>query len=340
MSSSYQMPAEWAPHERCWMAWPLSERTFGAQLDAARNEYAAVAQAIAEFEPVTMLYDPDNCAGVRELAQVANITLMECPLNDSWLRDTGPTFVLDANGTLAGVDWAFDGWGTDWPTEKDAGIAKHVITLSGVQYVQSSMIFEGGALNIDDHATIVTTRQCFEHRTRNGGPTMSEVEAELSNRLGVSKVIWLNETLENDSTNGHVDVVAAFAPNGTVLCQVSSDLDDPDYDNLQANLKILKSETDAAGKPMNVVELISPPVSRHSDGSRRMLSYANFYVANGGVIVPQYGFPDADARAMKTIADVFPDHKVIGVMTNAIADGGGNIHCITQQQPKTGSHHA
>ncbi|NVO58069.1 agmatine deiminase family protein [Rhodobacteraceae bacterium B1Z28] len=156
----------------------------------------------------------------------------------------------------------------------------------------------------------------------------------------MSKVIWLNETLENDSTNGHVDVVAAFAPNGVALCQISNDLDDPDYDNLQANLEIMKAATDAIGAPYKVMELIAPPISRFPDGCCRMLSYTNSYVANGGVIAPQYGFEDADAKALKTIASAFPDHKTVGVMTNCIADGGGNIHCITQQQPKSGEAHA
>ncbi|NVO58068.1 agmatine deiminase family protein [Rhodobacteraceae bacterium B1Z28] len=158
------------------MAWPLSERTFGTRLGEARQEYADVAHAIAAFEPVRMLYDPDNCSGVEALEGVPNITLAECPLNDSWVRDTGPTFVLDTDGNLAGVDWAFDGWGADWPTDKDAGIASQITALSGAKRVQLQMIFEGGALNIDDRATIVTTRQCFEYRTRIGGPSKAEFE--------------------------------------------------------------------------------------------------------------------------------------------------------------------
>lgn len=331
----YRMPPEWAPHERTWMAWPCAESTFGDTLPQARSEYAAVARAIARFEPVAMLYDPERCDGMEDLKGETNIELIECPLDDSWLRDNGPTFVLGDAGSLAGVDWVFDGWGDGWPHEKDSKVAARVIELAGAEHRSSDMVYEGGALNVDDRGTCVVTRQCFEHRTRNGGPSRQEFENELCGQLGLSKVIWLNRTLENDSTNGHVDVVAAFVPGG-VLCQVSADPADPDYQNLLDNRAILAEETDANGDPLTVFEVTSPPVVRHPDGSRRFLSYINFYIVNGGVIVPQYGFPKHDQDALEKLGRLFPDHKAVGVMTNAIADGGGNIHCITQQQPKTG----
>ncbi|WP_170407424.1 agmatine deiminase family protein [Ruegeria arenilitoris] len=332
----YVMPPEWAPHTRTWMAWPCAELTYGETLPQARREYADVALAIAQFEPLTMLYDPESCDGIDALKGQNNIDLVECPLDDSWLRDNGPTFVLDEDGALAGVDWVFDGWGGEWPHDRDAKVAARVIELAGAEHNASEMIYEGGALNIDDKGTCVVTRQCYEHRTRNGGPTPEEFEKELCDQLGLSKVIWLNRTLENDSTNGHVDVVAAFVPGG-ILCQVSADPEDSDYENLLANRAILESETDAEGNPLVIHQVTSPPVDRKADGSRRFLSYINFYLVNGGVIVPQYGFPEHDKEAMDVLAGLFPDRKVVGVMTNTIADGGGNIHCITQQQPKAGA---
>lgn len=333
--TQYRMPPEWAPHERTWMSWPCAELTFGDTLPQARREFADVARAIARFEPLTMLYDPDNYGGISVLEGVDNIDLVACPLDDSWLRDNGPTFVLDDGGSLAGVDWSFDGWGGEWPYEKDAKVARHVIELVGAKRNPSDMIYEGGALNIDDKGTCVVTRQCYAHRTRNGGPSIAEFEKELCDQLGLSKVIWLNRTLENDSTNGHVDVVAAFVPGG-ILCQISADPEDSDYDNLLANRAILEAETDALGQPLVIHQVTSPPVDRKADGSRRFLSYINFYLVNGGVIVPQYGFPEHDKEAMDVLARLFPDRECVGIMTNTIADGGGNIHCITQQQPKVG----
>lgn len=334
--TQYRMPPEWVPHERTWMAWPCAEGTFGDSLPQVRREYADVAKAIAQFEPVAMLYDPENGDGLEALEGQANIELVSCPLDDSWLRDNGPTFVLGDDGSLAGVDWTFDGWGGDWPHEKDAKVASRVIELAGAKRNPSAMIYEGGALNIDGKGTCVVTRQCYEHRTRNGGPSPEEFEAELCKQLGLSKIIWLNRTLENDSTNGHVDVVAAFVPGG-VLCQVSADPEDSDYQNLLDNRAILEAETDAAGQPLTIFQVTSPPVDRKPDGSRRFLSYINFYLVNGGVIVPQYGFPEHDQEALDVLSSLFPDRIVVGVLTNAIADGGGNIHCITQQQPKAGA---
>lgn len=332
----YRMPAEWAPHERTWMAWPCAELTFGDTLPQARGEFADVACAIARFEPLTMLYDPENCDGVEALRCEANIDLVACSLNDSWLRDNGPTFVLSEDGSLAGLDWVFDGWGAGWPHDKDAKVAARIIELAGAEHRRSKMVYEGGALNIDDRGTCVITRQCYEHRTRNGGPSPEEFEKELCDQLGLSKVIWLDRTLENDSTNGHVDVVAAFVPGG-ILCQVSADPDDADYRNLLNNREILENATDAQGDPLVLHQVTSPPVDRKADGSRRFLSYINFYLVNGGVIVPQYGFPAHDGEAITVLAGLFPDREVVGVMTNTIADGGGNIHCITQQQPKAGA---
>ncbi len=333
--TKYHMPPEWVPHERTWMAWPCAELTFGDTLHAARREFADVARAIARFEPLTMLFDPENCDGVTDLKGEANIDLVACPMDDSWLRDNGPSFVLGEDGSLGGVDWAFNGWGGDWPHDKDAKVAARIIEIAGATHRKSEMVYEGGALNIDDKGTCVITRQCYEHRTRNGGPSPEEFEKELCDQLGLSKVIWLNRTLENDSTNGHVDVVAAFVPGG-VLCQVSADPEDSDYQNLLDNRAILETETDAKGNPLVIHQVTCPPVDRMADGTRRFLSYINFYLVNGGVIVPQYGFAKHDKEAMDVLANLFPDREVVGVMTNTIADGGGNIHCITQQQPKAG----
>ncbi|MFK7939773.1 MAG: agmatine/peptidylarginine deiminase [Roseovarius sp.] len=330
----YTMPPEWAPHDCTWIAWPCATLTYGDTLDQARREHEDVARAIARFEPVSMLFDPENCEGVERLRGVENVTLIECPLNDSWLRDSGPTFVLGEDGSLGAVDWEFDGWGSDWPHDKDNQTAARISAMTGATHIKSDLIFEGGAMNIDDKGTMVMTRQCFEHRTRRGGPERAAFEQELFDKLGQSKMIWLNRTLENDSTNGHVDVVAAFVPDG-VLCQVSADPEDSDYQNLLDNRAILERATDSQGDPLTVYQVTAPPVDRMADGTRRFLSYINFYLVNGGVIVPQYGFPDHDREACNMLAKLFPDREVVGVMTNTIADGGGNIHCITQQQPAT-----
>lgn len=332
--AGFRMRAEWHPHERTWIAWPLSKGVFGNTLAQGRKETADVIRAIAQFEPVTVVIDPNAREGSDELNGEQNVTLLELPLDDSWLRDTGPTFVNDTAGNVAGVDWTFNGWGGLYPADNDALIAGRILQNAGIRQFASEMIFEGGAMNIDDAGTVLMTRQCFEHRTRNGGPSMSEFEAELSAQIGARKLLWLDRSLEGDSTNGHVDVVAAFTAPGHVVVQVSDDPADPDYAHLQQQLSFLEGESDAGGRPLTVHRIVGPPVSRKPDGTRRMLSYLNFYIVNGGVIVPQYGFESADSAAIDVLKSLFPDRRVVGVITPTIAEAGGNIHCITQQQPK------
>ncbi|KUJ80555.1 hypothetical protein AVO45_05775 [Ruegeria marisrubri] len=332
-AAGFRMIAEWRPHAACWIAWPKSEPTFGDTLGEARRECADVVRAIARFEPVCLLHDPDSHDGIEVLREVDGVELIACPLDDSWLRDSGPTFVSRPDGAIAGIDWTFDGWGGLYPHERDDNVARFIIERAGAARFRSEMVFEGGALSVDDCGTVLITQQCFEHRTRNGGPDRAEFEAELAQQLGARKVIWLKRSLEGDSTNGHVDVVAAFSAPGEVVVQTSDDPSDPDYGNLLENKAILESETDADGRPLRVCTVTSPPVRRKPDGARRMMSYINFYIANGGVVVPQYGFDDADAAALARLRGAFPDREVVGVLTPRIADAGGNIHCITQQQP-------
>ncbi|MCI2399634.1 agmatine deiminase family protein [Aliiroseovarius subalbicans] len=328
------MRAEWLPHDKTWIAWPMSHLTFGDTLEQARVETAAVVHAIAGFEPITVVYDPDESEGVEALRDHDNVTLLELPIDDSWLRDSGPTFVNGPGGAVAGIDWTFNGWGGLFPADKDGAIAARILGAENLPRFASGMVFEGGAMNIDDAGTVLMTRQCFAHRTRNGGPDMAEFEAELHAQIGARRILWLERSMEGDSTNGHVDVVAAFTAPGQVVVQVSGDPNDPDYAHLERQRAYLEGETDADGRALTVHQIVGPPVTRRPDGTRIMLSYLNFYIVNGGVIVPQYGFADSDAAALVVLDALFPDRQVVGVTTPTIAAAGGNIHCITQQQPK------
>jgi agmatine deiminase len=329
----FRMPAEWTAHERCWMAWPSNTATFGPDLAPVRKEYAAVARAIARFEPVVMLAINEDAPGTRN-ALGSDIEVITSRLDDAWVRDTGPLFVTGGKGNMVGVDWPFNGWGGQFPYEQDDKVAGQIIEIAGVPAVRAEMQFEGGALAVDGQGTAMATLQCILHGGRNVGGTQASFEQQVKDYLGVEKVIWFQQGLEGDLTQGHVDLIAAFVEPGRVVTVQSTDPQDPDYGALRNNLQVLKSARDVRGRTFDVHTLDQPPVVHRPNGSRRALSYMNFYITNGGVIVPQYGFTPHDENALATLRELFPDREVVGVSTPLIGDGGGNIHCITQQQPK------
>ncbi|MFI6317089.1 agmatine/peptidylarginine deiminase [Nonomuraea sp. NPDC050556] len=331
-----RMPAEWAEHDGCLMAWPTRQELWRGGLAAARAEYAAVAQAIAAFEPVTMVAAPGQGAGAERLCG-PGITVVEAPIDDSWLRDSGPIFVVGADGSRAGVDFRFNSWGGKHaPWDSDDRISALLLERLGVERIESPMILEGGSLTVDGEGTLITTEQCLLHPNRNPGLTREQIEQELKDRLGVTKVVWLPYGgLEDFETDGHVDGVAAFTAPGKVLIQLPDDPAHPDHARMRANKAVLEASTDAQGRPFELVEL---PQSAFVEvaGEVVEVGYLNFYVANGGVVVPVAGV-EADEEALAVIATAFPGRKVVGVPTPTVASGGGGIHCITQQLPKGGA---
>lgn len=329
----FRMPAEWAPHARCWMGWPCRSDLWGAGLEAARDAYTAVARAIAGFEPVTMLAD----AAALDEAQArcgAGVTCQAMPLDDSWLRDTGPTFVLDGRGGLAGVDWRFNAWGEKFlPYDQDALLAERLLAQLGLRRYAAPLVLEGGSIHVDGEGTLLTSEECLLNPNRNPELDRAGIEALLRRTLGVEAFVWLGQGLDKDETDGHVDNIACFVKPGVVMAVTCDDPADPNHAILSDNLARLKRARDARGRTLEIIELPLPREPRHLDGQRLALSYVNFYIANGGIVMPS--FDDAnDAAARDIVARAFPDRKVLQVPALDILAGGGGIHCITQQQPR------
>ena len=327
------MPAEWESHSRCWMAWPCREEAWGEHMDAARTAYADVARAIADFEPVTMVCNPADVAEASlTLGNGTPIDVVSMEIDDSWLRDSGPTFLLDRSGHLAGAHWRFNAWGQKYqPYSRDAVVAKRILKHVGARRFRAPFVLEGGAVHVDGEGTVLTTEQCLLNPNRNPDTTKAEVEQNLRDWLGVSNVIWLPEGLEDDETDGHVDEIACFVRPGVVLALSTDDKSDGNFDVLQTNLDILRSAKDAKGRPLQVITVPQPARQEHR-GKRLSLSYVNFYIANGGVVMPAFDVAE-DERAFRIVRDAFPNRRVVQVHARDIFLGGGGIHCITQQQP-------
>ena len=322
--SGFWMPAEWAPHAACWMGWPCRAEVFGDRR-GARAAFAETARRIAEFEKVFMLARPEDAAGARrQLGGAAEV--LECPLNDSWLRDFGPTFLKNAAGETAGVDWRFNAWGEKYaPYDLDGAVAKRILAHAGARRFCAPLVMEGGAFHTDGEGTALATEQCLLHPNRNPSMGREEIEKYLREYLGAHKIIWLAGDERDDETDGHVDQVACFAAPGTVLA-VS-----PQGDKvLTENIRRLRAATDARGRKLKTVEMPRPEVRENE--KPLLASYINFYLANGAVIMPSFGAAEDDA-AKAILAEVFPRRKIEQVPAVEIVKGGGGIHCITQQQP-------
>lgn len=329
----YRMPAEWHPHRRCWMTWPADPATFGARHAAAEGEYAAVARAISRCEPVEMIAPPDQCARVRTLCGLG-VRVRGLPIQDGWFRDNGPTFVLGAQDALAGIHWRFNGYGGRQPHALDAEVGRLVLQEEGIPRFAAPFVLEGGSIHSDGQGTILTSRECLLNPNRNPSLSQPEIEQALKDWLGAEAVIWLNRGLVDDVTDGHVDNLACFAGPGRVLALSCSDPTDPLSAILAENLDILRSARDARGRTLEVIEVPAPPALYDEARDLRLgASHINFYLANGGLILPQFGLGDADDRAARIIAQAWPTHRPIQVPSLAILYGGGNIHCITQQEP-------
>lgn len=323
------MPAEWAPHRRCWMAWPCREDFWGERLEEARETHARAARAIARFEPMRMIARPADAADARRRLGTA-AEVWELPLDDSWLRDSGPTFVRDGAGRPALVDWRFNAWGEKHrPFADDDRLAGRLAERLGLRRARAPLVMEGGAFHADGEGTLLTTEQCLLHPNRNPGLSRGEIERELRRLLGAEKVIWLAGDPLDGETDGHVDGVACFLGPGRVMAEMSDDPNSPDYAALAENAARLRAATDARGRRLEVVEMPRPSFAEGWGGA-----YVNFYLANNnGAVMPAYGRPEADARALAVLRRALPGREVAQVEAAALAWGGGGVHCITQQEP-------
>jgi agmatine deiminase len=323
------MPPEWAAHAACLMAWPSRSELWGHRLDDAKRDYAAVAQAIAAFEPVVMVCNPGHAAEVRDLCG-SQIMPIEIPINDSWTRDNGPAFVRNTAGEIALVGFGFNAWGNRWhPYDDDARLPRALADWLGLPYFSAPFVLEGGSFFVDGEGTVITTEQCLLNPNRNPQLSPAEIEQGLKDYLGASTVIWLpfGHSLDTGpaGTDGHIDGVLQYAAPGRVLLEVVSDSSSPEFSRGQANLERLTAARDAAGREFEIVML--------DPGPSAAVSYANHYLANGAVIVP-VGGGEADDRALETLRVLHPDRQIVGVPGTTIAFGGGGPHCITQQIPE------
>lgn len=330
---SWRMPEEGDPHKRTWMAFGASEAIWGAALlPEVRRNLARIAQAIAQFEPVSMLVRPEDLDLARGLVG-PSVELVEAPLDDLWMRDTGPVFVT-GNGAKAGVNFNFNGWGEKQEYGRDAGVAGFVADRAGVATLPTDLVLEGGGIEVDGEGTALITESCVLNKNRNPGWSKADVEAELGPLLGLDKIIWLPGIKGKDITDGHTDFYARFARPGVVVAGLDTDPESWDHDVTKRHLDILKSATDAKGRKLEVVVLEAPSFVRPEFESDDFAAgYINFYICNGAVIAPEFGDPETDQAARQELERLFPDRRVVQVNIDAIAAGGGGIHCTTQQEP-------
>lgn len=333
--NDWVMPAEWAPHERTWMAWPSSGYTLGeneVEANAARNTWAAVANAIVEFEPVSMLCEYADTDIAKSFLD-PRVELITAELDDAWMRDIGPTFVKSSTGEIAAVNWVFNGWGAQsWASwQKDSKVASFIGRQVNSRVIDSPLINEGGGIHVNGAGVVLLTDTVQLGEGRNSTWSRAEVEAEIHQRLGTEKAIWLRRGLTRDydefGTRGHVDIVACFADENTILFHNQEDPTHPDYSVSKEVERTLLEAGD-----YRVVPVAAPTVLRDAEGFVDY-SYINHYLVNGAVIL--CGFDDAnDERAKATLQQVYPGRKIVLVDARELFARGGGIHCITQQQPR------
>ena len=337
---TWRMPSETAPQARTWMAYPSAGYSLGDTAEeqhAARATWAAVANAVVDFQPVTVVVDPaERAAAARYLSD--RVDVVEAPLNDAWMRDIGPTFVVDGAGRLGAVDWVFNGWGgQSWATwDRDSRIGRFVADLAGAEYIGSELVNEGGGINVDGAGTVLLTDTVQLDPGRNPGLSKAQVEAELARTIGATHAVWLPFGLARDSdtfgTRGHVDIVATIPSPGTVLLHDQRDPSHPDHARCAALREVLAGSTDAAGRPWEVLSVPAPTVLRDDEGFVDY-SYINHVVVNDAVVACSFDDPN-DAVAVEILAAAYPGREVVTVDARPLFARGGGIHCITQQQPE------
>jgi agmatine deiminase len=334
LAAGLRMPAEWSTHECCWMAWPSREDQWVDGLAGAQRAYAEIARAIRRFEPVRMVAEPQCVLDARNQCG-PDIEIVPLPIDDPWMRDSGPTFLIGASGRKAGTAWRFNAWGGKVPEfAENARLARRVLSFAGAPCYSSSLCLEGGAIHTDGEGTIITTESVVLNPNRNPGVTKQAAERELCDALGASQVIWLPgdpDAVFVDITDGHIDGLVSFVKPGVVLFESNPTASGAARQLAADNRRALETAVDAAGRRLQIISIDDAyeAATAHDMFCR---SYVNFYMANGGIVMPSFGVP-GDARARSVIQACFPEREIVQVDVTYLASGGGGIHCITQQQP-------
>jgi agmatine deiminase len=334
------MPAEDEPHERTWMCWPSSPEVWGRELGATQEAIARIALAIARFEPVVMLARRAEIGALAELLGDA-VELVEAPVDDLWARDTLPNFVVRevAGGgrELAAAHARFNGWGGKQVHAGDTRLASRVADHLGVELLDSGLVGEGGAIEVDGRGTVLAAESCWVNDNRNPGMSRDRIEAAILRMLGAERLIWVDGLAGHDITDGHIDTLARFADATTIVIDEPA-FDDPDDPWVGAAARTrtqVVAATTIDGNAYSIVSVVQPTEVRRG-GDDFLSTYMNFYVCNGAVIAPEFGDVRADASARATLEDLFPRREIVQLDIDALAGGGGGIHCATQQQPAIG----
>ena len=333
-STGFAMPAEWALHDRCLISWPTAAREYWGQFYyLAQATHAAVGRAVARFEPVLVIANPGEGGNARSYCGSDNIEVVELPIDDSWIRDNGPYFLLGPDGVRAVADFPFNSWGEKYlPYDKDARVTELLCEHFGVRRFAAPMVLEGGAFTVDGEGTLITTESCLLHPSRNPNLTREEQDEILREYLGVETVIWLKAgRTEATDTDGHIDGVCHFVAPGRVILHLVHEERHPDYENFRENRRRLEEATDARGRRIEILAMDRRTMI-DIGGKHLTVTYMNSYQANGGLVVPTAGTV-YDDYALERLREVFPEREVVGVPTPVLAYGGGGIHCITQQVP-------
>jgi agmatine deiminase len=352
-SDGYRMPGEFEPHAGSWMAWPERPDTWRLGAKPAQATFAEVAEAIAVSEPVTMAVSDAQFEHCRSVLSPA-VRVVEISADDAWMRDIGPTFVVNDAGLRRGVDWRFNAWGgldggLYFPWDRDERVARKVLEIEGSRRYRAPIVLEGGSIHVDGEGTVLTTEECLLNPNRNPGLSREQIERALCAYLGADKVLWLGGGVLDDETDGHVDNLACFARPGVVLLTYMRGESDPQHEISRDALRRLEAATDARGRPLEVVRMPAPgPLAITEEeaggvdavpgtkprrpGERLAASYVNFHLGSTRIVFPLLD-DRYDDEAAEVLRDCFPDREIVGVPAREILLGGGNIHCVTQQVP-------
>jgi agmatine deiminase len=349
----FRMPAEFEPHAGTWMLWPERTDNWRQGAKPAQRAFAQVASAIAGFEPVTVCVSSRQFLNARQMLPPA-VRVVEMSADDAWMRDCGPTFLVNDQGEVRGIDWEFNAWGgleggLYFPWDQDNLVARKVLEIERVECYKAPLVLEGGSIHADGQGTLLTTEECLLNPNRNPDLSRKEIEILLGDYLNISKIIWLGRGVYGDETSGHVDNLACFLRPGVVALTWTDDTADPQYEISKDACERLSNAVDAQGRRLEVhrihqpdpilltveeaeaVDMVEGTYPRQP-GDRMAASYINFYFCNGGAIVPIFGDPH-DAGALRALQNLLPKRKIVAIPAREILLGGGNIHCITQQQP-------
>lgn len=353
-ADGFRMPGEFEPHRGCWMLWPTRPDNWREDAQPAQRTFAAVAHAIAQFEPVTVGVTAAQFLTAR-MALEPRIRVIRLESDDAWMRDVGPTCVVDRSGAVRGVDWHFNAWGgldggLYFPWDKDELVARRVLDIEGLARYRAPIVCEGGSIHADGEGTLLVTEECLLNRNRNPQLGQRQIEMLLRAYTGASHIVWLGRGVFNDETDGHIDNLACFVAPGEIALHWCDDRRDPQYAISCDAWERLREARDARGRQFKVHKIPMPgplemtafegagiktrPGTKPRRGGERLAaSYVNFYIANGGVVVPMLD-PRLDTRVLAQLQAIFRNRRVVGVPAREILLGGGNIHCITQQIPR------